>query len=394
MMRPIYQTIDISHQTNDFGNLKYFEITCRRLSRNPSAVALLEQNENLIDWVAFAFNPNPECIPLWEKHYKKIVGLPALVSLYLPSLATNPVAIPFLEKILEKTLDNLEKENHQFNQDIIIGLARNSNPDAIRLMEKYIETIAKKYGKPTHTYVCGWSSLSRNPNAIPFLEKYIKYIEHINWMVLSANPNAIPLLEKYPTKIEWRFLLKNPNALPLIEANMDKIDSWYLFGGNPNPAMVAFIEKHWDIVFKHGLDSTASVSWEMLSENPVAVPLLEKYPHLIWYRKLAVNPNAIHLIEQHLKLKNVDINWCLTNPNAVPLIERWRDQLWEENAIDSELCSNPNAMHLIAKLDYAKMKENNCAFANELAKVVFHPVRVMRVGEQWGMSMEEYLDVL
>ena len=38
---------------------------------------------------------------------------------------------------------------------------------------------------------------------------------------------------KYPDKIDWDMLSENPNAIHLLEKNKDKIN-WYNFSANPS----------------------------------------------------------------------------------------------------------------------------------------------------------------
>ena len=78
---------------------------------------------------------------------------------------------------------------------------------------------------------------------------------------------------------------------------------------------------------------------------------------------LSANPNAIHLLEKNLDKVDLDI-----------------------------LSANPNAIHLLAQLNTEKMRENCKAFAEELATYVFHPMRLMRICESYGLELEEYFE--
>ena len=65
-----------------------------------------------------------------------------------------------------------------------------------------------------------------------------------------------------------------------------------------------------------------------------------KYREQLNWANLSQNPNAIHIIEQHLD----NVNWgCLSqNPNAIHLLEKNLDKVnW------GWLSSNPNAIHLL-----------------------------------------------
>jgi hypothetical protein len=60
------------------------------------------------------------------------------------------------------------------------------------------------------------------------------------------------------------------------------------------------------------------------------------------------------------------------------------------------LSANPNAdaLRLLARLDYAEMKRTFQPFAEELIETVFHPCRVSRIADVYGMDLNEYLDFL
>jgi len=57
----------------------------------------------------------------------------------------------------------------------------------------------------------------------------------------------------------------------------------------------------------------------------------------------------------------------------------------------NELSTNPNAIHLIASLDHAKMKANCMGFAEELAARVFHPKRMVRLAEAYDVDVMELI---
>ena len=55
---------------------------------------------------------------------------------------------------------------------------------------------------------------------------------------------------------------------------------------------------------------------------------------------------------------------------------------------------NPNAIHLFTRLNTEKMRENCKAFAEELAQYVFHPIRLMRICEIYGLELDEYFELV
>ena len=58
------------------------------------------------------------------------------------------------------------------------------------------------------------------------------------------------------------------------------------------------------------------------------------------------------------------------------------------------LSQNPNALHLLFDYDYEQMKENTKTLFCDLTEYVFHPIRLQRISETYGFSMEEYLDII
>jgi hypothetical protein len=60
----------------------------------------------------------------------------------------------------------------------------------------------------------------------------------------------------------------------------------------------------------------------------------------------------------------------------------------------SALLANPNAFHLFARLHTEKMRENCKAFAEELSAYVFHPARLMRICEVYGLELDEYFELV
>ena len=105
------------------------------------------------------------------------------------------------------------------------------------------------------------------------------------------------------------------------------------------------------------------IDWMELSLNPEAINLLEENIDKIYWPYLSLNPAAIHLLE--------------ANPNKID---------W------STLSANPNALHLLARLDYAEMKRTFQPLAKELVETVFHPCRVSRIADVYGIDLNEYLD--
>jgi hypothetical protein len=132
-------------------------------------------------------------------------------------------------KFIRTPLDIIKNSPAEINWR---GLSRNSNPDAIKILEKTFDKIEweELSSNPSAVHILEnnpqniyWNELSSNPNAIHILENNIT---KICWENLSRNPSAIHILEKYPQNICWENLSRNPNAIHILENNIDKV-SWY-----------------------------------------------------------------------------------------------------------------------------------------------------------------------
>ena len=121
-------------------------------SAQPTAIHLLEQNLDKVDWGMLSGNGNPAAIHLLEQNLDKVIW-------WRLSLNRNPAAIHLLEK-------NLDKVDWRY-------LSRNPAPAAIHLLEKNLDKV-------------DWRWLSGNPAAIHLIEKNL---DKVDWMLLSNNTN-------------------------------------------------------------------------------------------------------------------------------------------------------------------------------------------------------------
>ena len=119
----------------------------------------------------------------------------------------------------------------------------------------------------------------------------------------------------------------------------------------------------------------------------IRIHFLERNLEKIDWFYLSGNPNAISLLERNLE--KVDWFYLSGNPNAIPILEKNLDKVdWEM------LSANPNALHLVARLNTKQMRENCKAFAEELAAYVFHPVRLLRICDAYGLELDEYFELV
>lgn len=76
------------------------------------------------------------------------------------------------------------------------------------------------------------------------------------------------------------------------------------------------------------------------------------------------------------------------NSNAITILEQNMDKVYW-----FYLSSNPNAIHILTKLDTEKMRAKCKEFTEELVSFVFHPLRLERMSSAYHMDMDEYNDL-
>ena len=184
----------------NYFKLMYFD--WHNLCKNPHVISLIEmelRTTKIIDgfykwfcccypfntrckikWMSLCLNTNPTAIRILEENSDKINW---------SALSCNPAAIHILE-------NNIEKINWSM-------LSSNTNSSAMQLIENEIRT-------NPYTRI-NWLELSKNPAAIRILEKYP---EQISWAYLNenTNPEAIRLIEaRWKSHRHLQFTIaKNP----------------------------------------------------------------------------------------------------------------------------------------------------------------------------------------
>jgi hypothetical protein len=266
------------------------------VSANPRAISLLEQYPESIHWNMLSINP--EGIPMLREHRDKIVWR---------QFAANPSpdAIPLLEEYLEQG-GGEEGSFNDSTEHYLFWTRLSANPHAIPLLEQYIQHV-----KWYEAIRCNTS-----PDLIPFLQKHMNEYDIVPY--LSHNPHAVELIEKNIEHINWSRLSQNTGAIHLLEHNINHID-WLFLSKNPNA--IPILEKHQD-----------KIVWYYLCENENAMPLLIQRMDKVRWSFLCNNrnPAAMELIEQNLHKLDSDINIECShdglalskNPSALPLLSR------------------------------------------------------------------------
>jgi hypothetical protein len=332
------------------------------LSSNPNAIDFLKNNQDNVYWNSLSSNPNPNAIKLLEERIKyennlddneyiELVTSGNNICWY--SLSQNPNAIKLLKK--------------NYNEIVWYSLSQNSNPNAIKLLQKKI-----KVGfTDTDSEESVWFSLSQNPNAMEILKNNP---DKIIWCKLSenSNPDAIKLLKERITyennlsrkeyydlegqnKIDWNQLLQNPNAIDLLKENPKKINFNYL---SANPKAIDLLKEQ--IKYENTLDVKEykvlknKINWERLSANQNAIDLLKENQDKIDWKELSANPNAIDLLKENKD--KIDWQHISKNPNAIKLLKERIE--YEETLTKTQY----NKLEFAEKIEWYFLSKNPSIF--------------------------------
>lgn len=251
------------------------------LSENYSAIDILREHKNKINWFSFSYNQNPDAISLIEEYQSN-----ANAQIYWSRINENYYAVDFLQRY---------PQHIRWEQ-----LAENRNPIAMEMIKKNIHELNKK----------GWLNLCCNPT-LEAMEIIENYSEHWDWSYLSANPCAIPFLKNNQDKIDWHYLSFNPapEAIEMLRNNPNKID-WKCLSDNPAPEAIEMLRNNpknidWFYLRNNSNPSAISLFDELLcpeekyqlseyilkslSSNPDAISFFENSPQLIYWSEFSSN---------------------------------------------------------------------------------------------------------
>ena len=102
-------------------------------------------------------------------------------------------------------------------------------------------------------------------------------------------------MERHPEKINWDSLSENPNALPLLEKNLDKIN-WYLLSNNPGA--IPLLEKNLD-----------RINWHMIALNHSrdTIRLFEQNQEKVKYASVYLSQHpSIFEVDKEAVYKKID----------------------------------------------------------------------------------------
>ena len=275
-----------------------FDMAVEYMSENPAAFQHISSLPNLF-WSRLSVNP--AAIRLIEQNIAK-------ADFFM--LSKNPAAIHLLEK----------------NFDKIDWIMLSQNPNAEKLLSNNIDLVSM------------YDLCSFNPNAVNIinimLEKNPKVIDFLYWNGLSRNPDAISLLERFPEKICWDTIVCNPNAIHLIRNNASKINEigWEILerSGFATDFFNEFPEK------KVSLSSTEVRSQEI--ENLLYNETEPVFPDDFPFEEMDWDEISLRSKNMELLRKNkqrLDWHYISTNPNIYCYdyrrmkqnMDEWREEL-------------------------------------------------------------------
>jgi hypothetical protein len=103
-------------------------------------------------------------------------------------------------------------------------------------------------------------------------------------------------------KVDWGMLSQNPSAMPLLEKNLDSVH-WIRMC--KNPAGIPLLEANMD-----------KVDWDILSLNPMALPLLERNLDRVNWATLSMNPSAGPLFQHDPEKMHMYRSYLSFNPSV------------------------------------------------------------------------------
>lgn len=331
------------------------------LTINDRAIYYIEKNIDQmkrLHWFNLISNPN--AMYIIEKNLDKVSK---------NYIWINPNSFYLYHKMIERGEDTQDVHNH------FHFLCRNT--DSVYFFEKHPEYI-------------DWHGICQNPNAIHLMRENREWID---WEYVSLNPNAIDLIEENlksgDCKINKFNLSMNPNAIHLLEENPDLID-WFAICSNQNPRAMILLEKY---LRENELDleTYENISISDLSQNPNAISILEKYPHIISWRDIVKNPNPLvmPMIEKRLleleeeygneyfmEMYEMDLEWLSANPIALDFLMKNPKYIYWDY-----LSKNP----AIFELDYKFFQKRMDLIRQELLAKTWAPDRFI----DWCLAIQD-----
>lgn len=368
------------------------DVVLEEFSANPSAVPVLKKHLDKVCWPAMCANQCPEAVDLLAQHLDKIdwsvlSANSCAVRLFKGNdhlldwrkVNTNECALDLLgiyewHGIWNSKSKHFDMEWFSQNPHPLVAKVLSSSP----YMERYYHDSDDEefYDDFENDRPTKWERIWRNFQKNPSEEALQLVQSHCAWEALADDLTSHP---HYFTKYFNYETAKR-------ELAVEGTDDYYVqyFPGilrNPSPEAMELVEMHFNAV-PANMQLMTSEDWRDLARNPCGVVLVLKWWHML---------DAEDLVSAWLGL--------LANPNAsaMPWIEKhWDDlkQCPQSFAFRRALSSNPNAVHVFAKLDLAKMRAKCQPFAEDLMKFVLSPSWICKVCKTYQVAPLDYADLL
>jgi len=366
---------------HNFLNGHMNRLCMSRLCRNESAIPLIEQNLDKIDWRMLSRNPmaihlfeqnisklsiydlirNPNAIHILVKHniegaIKSIIMNPSILSDY-PQYIN--LIYTHLDKLNESDWQMMTRNPHMVNLlrqhiDKIYWRGLSSKSWAMSILERHLDKI-------------DWNnfSLNEHPTAIRILGENI---DKIYWRLLSRNQSAINILKLHTNLIDWDRLSTNQNAIDLLLCNIDKINWNNAIKLKQVSILINEYMKHNSVnyydeyIIETGCLNPYQLSWAKISRSPFAIDILNKNKKYIHWWVLSKNSSAINLIEEHID--NVNWYYLCENKYICYLIKKyshkvpWHKLNWDLLSLNKDLF----------KYDYVGLRRKILPYKHELIK--------------------------
>ena len=151
--------------------------------------------------------------------------------------------------------------------------------------------------------------------------------------------------------IEMLCKLDLTSAINFVENNIN-----YLIG---EQCLLNLMENplHEAVILTEKIINNSSIGKEMMLQHPNYIKALCRNPNI----------NVIRYIEENNIIKN-------------------------KKCYENDLALNKNALHILFKIDYQKMKTRYKPFCEELCKKVFNPIRINNVCKIYNIEAIDYID--
>ena len=147
---------------------------------------------------------------------------------------------------------------------------------------------------------------------------------------------------------------------PIYKFNhLDKVILFVLY---QDPNMIPILEKHLDKV-RHLMLRQDTFLLEQISNNTSFRWVV--YSDKVGWIGVSVNPNKNHNLKKGQRLINTKLFY-----------------------------DNPNICDLICKYNYKQMKNSMKDFCEELVQKVFHPLRLQKICDEYGLELVDLLDMI